>query len=189
MSQPSSGRSSRTPPPAGSTATRGVILVVAAVVVGLLLLWKGGGGAATPGEETAGKPDGKPAATTTVTEAPTQPTAVPPAELKILAANGSSVKGLAAKTKEQLAAAGYPAVTAADATQQVTTTIVYFAEGFEADAKAVAASLGLAPARVTAMPQSPPVAALGDNKIVVVLGPDAPAANPATTAAPTTVAP
>ena len=112
-------------------------------------------------------------------------TAVAPAQLKVVVANGTQTKGLALKNANTLKAKGYTAVTTTDATQQVTTSQVYFVQGSEGDAKAVAASLGLPAARVAPMPATPPVAALGSNKVLVLLGPDAPGAGGATT---TTVA-
>ena len=183
MTQPSSSRGKRAQPP-GTTASRGVVLVVGALFIGLLLLWKGG-----ISEKVVSAGDTVPTTTkaqagnkATTTTAALVVTSVPPASLKVLVVNGSTIKGLAAKTKSDFVAKGYGAVSTGDATQQVTTTLVYFITGFEGDAKALATAMGLPPARVTLMPQTPPVKSLGANQVLVVLGPDAPTA----TATPTT---
>ena len=190
MTQPSSSRGSRTQPP-GTTASRGVVLVVGALFVGLLLLWKGGSSekvvSAADSAPTTTKSQGGNKSTTSTT--PPVVTSVPAAALKVLVVNGSTVKGLAAKTKTDLVAKGYGAVSTGDATQQVTTTLIYFTTGFEGDAKALATAMGLPPARVTLMPQTPPVKSLGANQVLVVLGPDAPTAAATPTAPPATSAP
>jgi hypothetical protein len=174
--------------PATSTATRGVIVVVFALFVGFMLLWKGGGGASegTPENDLPGTTAADSAQVSTTLPAPA--TAVPAAQLKVVVANGSNIKGLAGQTADQLKAAGYTATTATDATQDVTTSQVYFVEGNEGDAQAVATAIGLPAARVVPIGATPPpIAALGDNKVVVILGPDAPGAGG--TAAATTTAP
>ena len=102
--------------PATSTATRGVIVVIFAFFVGFMLLWKGGGGASegTPENDLPGTTADSAQVTTTL---PAPGTAVPAAQLKVVVANGSGIKGLAGQTADQLKAAGYTATTATDATQ------------------------------------------------------------------------
>jgi hypothetical protein len=156
-----------------------MIVVVVALVVGVLLIVKGGGGASVVSDSadaidaTTTTAAGGGGATSTTQKATTS-TVTPPAQLKVIAANGSDIQHLAAKTKTQLAGAGYTAVTATDASSKASTSIVYFAAGFEADAKAVAAVLGMPPARLGPMPAQVPVASVGDAKVVIILGPDAP---------------
>jgi hypothetical protein len=182
----SSPRGRRQPAPATTTATRGVIVVVVAAFIGFILLLKGGGGAAE-GAPTADLPKvTAPPTTATPTTAAPPATAVPAAQLKVVVGNGTQTKGLAAKTKTTLNGKGYAAVTTTD-TQPVTTSQVYFVQGAEGDAKAVAAAVGLPAARVAPMPSQPPVT-LGANKVVVLLGPDAPGATPAAAATTTTTA-
>ena len=160
----------------------------------MLLIVKGGGGeavASDPNSEIDGTTTtAAGAGGATTTQAATNGTTVPPAQLAIIAANGSGITGLAGKTKTQLGDAGYTAVIATDATTDVPTSIVFFVPGFDKDAEAVAAVLGMPAARLAQMPDPSqvPVSAVGDVKVVVVLGPDAPnAAAPGATA--TTVAP
>ena len=177
MSQASAPRSTRSAP-SGSTATRGVVLVVFALVVGILLVVKGGGGA----EVVSDPNDALDVTTTTAaggvttTTGKTPTTVTPPAQLKIVVANGSGERGLAAKTKNQLAFVGYSNAVATDTTQDVTTSVVYVASGLEADAQTVASVIGMDASRVAPMPDPTtiPVASVGDAKVIVLLGPDAP---------------
>jgi len=172
-SQPTSPRRNA---PTTTTAMRGVIVVGFAALIAVMLLWKGGGT-----ESAATADENLPPTTTSVestetTEVAPTDTAVPPAELQVMVANGTGTKGLAGTNAEVLIAAGYTNSVAVDATQNATTTIVYFIEGFEGDAKAVAATLGLTEDRVAPMPGAPPVADLGTSQVLVVLAPDAPGA-------------
>jgi hypothetical protein len=172
-SQPTSPRQGG---PTTTTATRGIIVVGIAAFIAVMLLWQGGGS-----ETVATADENLPPSTTSVestetTAAAPTDTAVPPAELQAMVANGTGTKGLAGTNAEVLVAAGYTNTVAVDATQNATTTIVYFVEGFEGDAKAVAATLGLTDDRVAPMPGAPPVADLGASQVLVVLAPDAPGA-------------
>jgi hypothetical protein len=166
---------------------------VGAIVVGIFLMVKGGGGsAATPAGDQI-------AATTTTTSPPagSAPTStvssatLPPAQVKIVAANGSSVKGLAGKTKTQLAAAGYTNVVATDTntgSAPVTSSLIYYIPGAEADAKAVARAAGFSADRVAQLPAATtqvPVSGIAGARVVMLLGPDSPAAG--TPASTTTV--
>ena len=164
-----------------NTAMRGVILVVIAACVGVFLLVKGdpttGAAAGAPGGETT-------TATSTTTAAPEVPaTALPAAQLPILAVNGAgSTDGkLASKTRTALAGKGFSNVKPADSKPKdaYAQTQVFFLEGFEGDAKAVAAALGIDAARVVPIPADPMVANIADAKVVVALGPDAPGVTPA----------
>lgn len=194
MSQATSPRGNRNAP-SGTTATRGVVLVLFALIVGILLIVKGGGGAevvSNPNDAIDVTTTTRRGSSTTVKDTTTN-TVTPPAQLKIIVANGSGERGLAAKTKDQLAFVGYTGATATDTTKgsSVTTSVVYFAAGLEADAVVVASVIGMPAARVAAMPDptTVPVSPIGDAQVVMILGPDAPnaAANAAlttTTAAP-----
>ena len=172
MSQTQSSRGRGAP--AASTATRGVILVVGAVIIGAMLLWKGGGAekATVTGEEilkpVTGSSGGK--GTTTTTQAPST-SAVAPAQLLVVFANGSGTTGVAKTKAEELKAKGYSAATYVAGTV-TPLTMVFYVAGFEGDAQAVAIAMGLPAARVAPIPDPAPVAKLGDNKIVVVIGQD-----------------
>lgn len=169
----------------------GVVLVAVAALIGVMLLAKGGGGEQVISQGTsdggssnnAGTPGG-------VAPAPTDPVTVvttPAAQLKIIVANGSNIKGVAKKAKDQLAAAGYSLTTAVDASASVPNSIVYYVAGADADARAVAGQLGLSPDLVALMPTSPPIKQqLGDAKILVVLSTDSPQAGGTPATAPPT---
>lgn len=193
MPESTSSRGKASAPPT-TMAVRGVVLVLFALFVGILLVAKGGGGAENldPNAGIDVTTTTKAGATTTTGGATTD-TVTPPPQLKIIVANGSGERGLAKKTKDQLAFVGYSGATATDTTKgsTVNTSVVYFAPGLEGDAVAVAGIIGMPAARVAALPDptTVPVSPIGDAKVIVILGPDAPnaAANAAlttTTAAP-----
>lgn len=178
-------------------AARGLILVVVAVVLGAILLAAGGrvgfdadDNAVDIGENGA---DGSAAdgsattETTETTEAP--PSTVAPAEVSVVAANGAGIGGLAGRTSEFLATQGYSNVTATDAVSDVSSTVVYFAEGFEPNAAAVATLFSLPAEQVQPLPAEPVAGEQPEGTaVVVVLGPDAEsvvdAGGTTTTAAP-----
>jgi hypothetical protein len=174
-------RSPRRDAPAPNPAPRGVILVVVGVVLAVILLAKGGG-VGFESDRTDVEIGGTDR-TTTTTEAPT--TTVPvrePETVRVVVANGSSVSGLAGRTAQFLAQSRYTTSNATDASQPATQTVVYFAPGFEANARALAELLQLSEDRVQALPgqvgeDQPP-----DTGVVVLLGPDVPAPVGGTTA-------
>jgi hypothetical protein len=118
---------------------------------------------------------------TTVAPTPTTVARRPRAEVKVLVANGSGVRGLGAQTTTSLRNEGYTgAVAPTDATTSVERTGVQFVEGYEAEARELASVLSL-PATVVTRLSAPPVAAadIGDAKVLVILGTDV--SNPTTT--------
>lgn len=173
-------RPQRPTPPAPDPASRGLILVAIAVVLGAILLIKGGGIGFDQADEEltidAGGDTPAVQSTTTTTEATTS-TSVPPASLKVVALNGAGINGYAASAQQFLSVAGYTATTAATAATQSTSTIVYYAPGFEADALAVAELFGLEAASVQPIPEGTQLARdaadlPADTNVVVLLGPD-----------------
>lgn len=174
-------RRRRQPPPAapvtqGSVA-RGAILVAVAVVIGVLLL-RDDDSATTQvavGSDTAGQVDdadgGSDADDTTVSSTTTTEAARPPAEVKVLVANGSGVNGAAGGATDALEALGYVTGTPANA-ERVPATVVYFTTGFEAEAEALAAAIGAPDGSVTPMPAVAPVDDLQLANVLVHLGPD-----------------
>ncbi len=160
---------------------RGAIIIGAAVLLGVVLLGKGldtgfvntgsdGNGAA--GEET-GNGNG---ATTPTGETTPDGTAVtrPPPEVTVWVQNGGGPTGAATNGATVVANAGYATVPASNATEDVPQSIIYFVEGYQADAAAVAGLLGFPVERVVALPSPPPVpnGDLLGATIVAVLGPD-----------------
>lgn len=159
---------------AGGAMARGVVLVAVAVALGVVLLrsadegFDGAVGTAGPGTTP-------PAGITTTTAAPTTTTTTAPlrpvAQVKVLAANGTGVRGLAGRYRDQLKALGYNALAPTDTQRKpVATSAVYFAAGFEGEARRLAGQLGIA--TVAPMPQPPPVANLLGANLLVVVGQD-----------------
>lgn len=176
----------------GSTV-RGVLLLAAALVLGVVLLQSTDRSAVLTTTQKA-----PPVTTGTATTTPpstTPPTTLPPARdpktVKVLSANGSSVNGLAEKVKQKLLGAGYDALQPVTATVKVPTSLVYFAAGYQPEANAVAAVLGLPLTSVQALPAKAPAPGVATANVVVVSGPDLAAglngpASPTTTARRTT---
>ena len=152
---------------------RGIGLIVVAVVLGLVLL------RATDSPEpfepkvtsTAERPEGTPgdededATTTTVAQARN------PAEVSILVANGSGVTGAGGRITETLGGSNYVLKDPTNTTSPAETSAVYFVEGYEADAKAVAQLLTPVPAALP-MPDPVPVKDLAGANILVVVAAD-----------------
>ena len=109
--------------------------------------------------------------TTAASTSTTQPP-LDPANLRLLVANGSNRSGIARSTAEVLIELGYLKASAVDALDPTDTTAVYFRDGFEAAAAAVAADLNLTPDRVDTLPAQAVTDddTLGD--VLVVIGAD-----------------
>jgi hypothetical protein len=169
---------------------RAVLLVALALIIGIVLLRRVGGAGGSPTaavatgttSTTAKSSGGKtPTTTPSVTTTTTTP-ARPASAVKVLVANGSSVRGLAGLTATKLHTAGYNTLAVVNATQQVTASLVYFQPGYQKEAAAVAATLGVAPTAVQPTPSPPPVTNLSTANVLVVAGPDlASAASTSTT--------
>ena len=183
MSRRPPGARGRPADPSGGNSARGVALLAVAVVLGLLILNRTDDGVST-GDVRIETPTTESDSATTVPSPPT--TLRPlrsPADVKVLAANGSNVSGLGRRTADQLKAKGYANTLApTDTTREVTATSVEFNTDFEPEARAVAEALGLPPTVVKAL-NSPPVADTRGADVVVLIGPDLPGATTATTAA------
>jgi hypothetical protein len=184
------------PPPAGggggpatNPGARGALLLAVAVILGIVLLQKfdsgtidTGGGVATvssvPDQTTTTRRVGLttlPVVTSTTLRARAK------ADVKVVVANGAGVRGLGASTTNTLKNVGYTTLAPTDTTTpSVDKTSIQFAEGYEADAREVAATLSL-PATVVSKLNAPPVAATDtvDAKVIVVLGVDFPTAGAA----------
>jgi hypothetical protein len=114
-----------------------------------------------------------------ITTAPVTSTAHDPASVPVLVLNGVNVqKPIAGSAARTLLAAGYTNSTPKDAATTIPTSAVYFQPGYDADAAAVAAAIGLPAGEIQPLPSPPPPAIgnAGDAPVIVVVGPDAPAA-------------
>lgn len=167
---------------------RGILVLVAAVAVGFfLLLGTGSSGAdsdAGPAteptvdvnlddDETTDDTTVDDVADTTTTTEP-ESTGLQPGEISVVVLNGGGIAGAAGSTTQTLADAGYQMGAAGNAAESpgVETTAVYFAEGFEAEATAVASVLGRPADVVAAMPEASPGPGAEAANVVVVLGQD-----------------
>lgn len=154
---------------AGMAAGRGAALLAVAVVLGVVLL----NAADDPPVDrvsTGSRDNDTPASTTTSVAPTTLVTAPPraPKDVKVLSANGTSVKGVARKITDQLKAAGYNVLAPTD-TKRADASAVYYVDDFEREAQAVAQNLGLGATSVQALPTPPPLPdARGANVLVVV---------------------
>ncbi len=168
---------------------RGVVLIVIAVLLGVVLLNAtdepfttddgttaiGGDDDATDAPDDDEEPDDGAVTTTPSTTPSTTPAAAarPPAEVTVLVANGSGVAGAAATFSEQVGASGY--VTAAPANTRggelVEASVVFYTEGYEAEAAALAGTLSPVPA-IAPLPEPAPVDDLRGAAVVLILGPD-----------------
>ena len=178
------GRSS-----SGLAAGRAAALLAAAVVLGIVLL-----NAADDSPSTAvstGTDDTVPDEVTTSTPLPTTTivTLPPraPADVKIIAANGTDVKGVAKRATDQLKAAGYNVLSPTDASAKAQSSSVFYAADFQREADVVATGLGLPSTAVQPLPTPPPLADARGANLVLVVGPEL-AAQLASTASSSTTA-
>jgi hypothetical protein len=99
----------------------------------------------------------------------------PPADVKVQAANGARVGGVAASVTQTLLAAGYQTGTATnlEGSEQLADTKIYYQEGWLCEAQEVATLLGITdPQRLLDMPTDPPVDQYEGANILVVIGLD-----------------
>jgi hypothetical protein len=175
----------RRPTEPTANPARGAALVIVAVLVGLFLLRNGidttttATGSTDKGASTdaGGADEGSDSgSSTSSTLGLRQPVEVPTVVL-----NGTQTNGAAKKWSGFLQARGYN-LTDSDGAggPDATATSVYYAEGFEQEAAAVATLIG-APATAVALLPTPAPQNSGTAKVVVVLGPDVAAKEPPTT--------
>jgi hypothetical protein len=149
-------------------AGRGLFVVVVAGAIGLLILKNGFADGNTSSSSST--------TTTTVhvttTTAHGGTTTVPPnpAAAKVLVANGSGVKGAAGKVTTFLKGKNIATVPAVDALKNnYPATVVYYVNGFQSQANAVAQQLG--GQKVGGVVPTPlPVKSLGGANVLVVVG-------------------
>src|SRR5688500_12031975 len=165
------------PTPSGSPAMRGALLIVAAVLLGAGLLANG-----FRDDDAASVSGSSPNTTRTTVPGATSSTVVQahdPAQVKVLVLNGSGKAGVAKAGKDQLAAANYTVLEPGNAAGgTVTSSIVYFVAGYDADAGTIAAKLGLAASAAQPLPTPlpPSIADAQGANVVVIVGTDAPIA-------------
>lgn len=175
---------------------RGIAVLVAAVVIGFLLLLNAGDdgdGTTSVSTKTTTTVDtsGLSGSTTTTNAGgSTSTTAVSgsdrkPGDVSVLVLNADGPVGSALSASTTIGAKGYKMGTPTNANSSVTlaTSAVYYAEGYQAEATAVALVLGKAASTVQPMPSPVPGPGADKANVVVVLGKDT---VPAGTSASTT---
>jgi hypothetical protein len=186
------------PRPSGVDSNiRGLAVLAVAIVVGALLLysWGSDGGSsveAGKGTDTTTTIDTSDlGTTTTVADAITTTTIGgaehSPSEVSVIVLNGSGQAGVAASTSTTIGEGGYVMLAATNAPANVDTTSVYYADGYESDAIAVAQLLGKGPDAVKPLTEASLGGAEGDADVVVVLGADTPPASQGSTTTSTTI--
>lgn len=142
--------------------------IVAVALVGLLVL----GGAAASGVTQLTGDDGGDNSGGAQANSKPQPkgAAVKPGNVTVAVLNGTTVPGLAAKLRDQIAAAGFKKGTIdVFSHQQLAESVVQYAPGHQADAKAVSGRVGISHREpVTADSR----ALAGDATVIVIAGAD-----------------
>ncbi len=180
---------------AGTNAARGIIVIVAAVAVGLLLMFRGisdgsddtaAGDVPTTAADGQGGGEGIDTSTTVpVDETPVESTTTTvvsapprdPSEVKVLVLNGTDadnrVAGVAGAGTDLLKPFNYIVLEPKDADVNGPSA-VFFTEGFQAEANAVAAVFGVEPSTVVQPldPTTSPIADTQGANIVVRVGSD-----------------
>lgn len=187
---------------------RGLAVLAVAVVVGLLLLLNAGDGGAS---ETVATGDGNGGTQTTLdisgigdesdestTTTPDQTTTSsvpetadtrPPSQVKVLVLNSGGPAGTARSTSDSIGETGFVMQSPDNATARgASTTVVYYADTYQADAEAVAAVLGKSADVVREMPSTSPGPGADNANVVVVLGADTPPASSGSSGTTTTAA-
>ncbi|MFM7686142.1 MAG: LytR C-terminal domain-containing protein [Actinomycetota bacterium] len=105
------------------------------------------------------------------TPAPNTTGAPDPAEVQVLAVNGTRREGIATRTADRLKAAGFTQSAPTDSLDPIEVTAVYYRDGFLPAATSVALALGLDPAGV--VPYGQAISAADDGgDVIVAIGND-----------------
>jgi hypothetical protein len=167
----------------GATSSRGIALLVGAVLLGIVLLkatdppdsLADASESSLPDVTTTAPPaNGEADDPTTSSSSSSSTTAESANEgALVLVANGANQAGVAGRLSDTLDQADFNTAPPANATVDVSTSTVYFAEGFEDAAAEVAELFDPHPATAP-MPDPPPVAAgdLADANVILVAGSD-----------------
>jgi len=169
---------------------RGAVILIVLFVIGALILGNTGSGSSVSlgTDNEASQPSATtPAVTDNATGTPSDNTTATtialraPGAIRILAANGTSTKGVGKRAQNVLANSGYNVLVAVDA-KSTPTSAVYYATGYEREAVVVQTLFGFLPESVLPMPAAVPLKQptdLMDASILVVVGTDGVAKIPA----------
>jgi hypothetical protein len=168
----------------GATSARGIALLVGAVILGIVLLKateppssladaaEGPVRETTTAPPTTDAPDDR----STTTESSASSTTEAPADdaaPRVLVANAANQAGVAGRLSATIETADFDVAAPANATVDVTTSVVYFAPGFDDAAADVAELFDPHPATAP-LPDPLPVASgdLDEANVILVAGPD-----------------
>jgi hypothetical protein len=154
---------------ASDAALRGALLVAVAVIIGALLIWRGHKGNNDTGALNTGTGTTTRATTSTTLKPGTATTRTPvttpgvttpigstrqASQVRVLAANGSGVDGYATQVHQKLVTGGYASLGGQNAKPGQVNSFIYYREGYQDDARAMAVFLGADGNIVQAMPAS-----------------------------------
>ena len=170
---------------AGAAMGRGVIVIAGAVLLGIVLLnatddEPPGSALRATGSSSDG---GSVSVTTSSTVAPTTTVALrAPKDVKVVVANASGTKGVAARVSDLLKPPGYNVLSPTNAPDAKDSSVLAVA-GYEREAAAIATALQLPSTVVKPLPAPAPIPDLRGANVLVIVGSDLLAKLPA---APTT---
>jgi hypothetical protein len=167
------------------------VLGVGLLVGFLLLFYAGDGGTSGDADETTNPPgttapltDGE----TDTTEAATSTTVASgraPSEVKVVVLNGGGPTGAAATTSSTIGSSGYTMGEPSNWPAGVESTTFFYAADYQEDAIAIASLLGKSTDAVAALEGSALAGVDDTANVIVVLGPDAPPVDDASTGSST----
>ena len=170
------GAAARKPAGGGNSAgARGAFLLAVAAVLGIILLqafdtdFDGSGVGVDVGSTTVPSSGGSGVTTPPAVTPTTLATSRAPAEVTVLVANGTGIKGLGTQNADALKALGYTTLAAVDATKTLDATSVQYVEGYQPEARAIGLTLGLPAAAVQPL-NSPAVPDTQGAQVIVLLG-------------------
>jgi hypothetical protein len=152
-----------------------LVVAIFVVIIGAVI------GAVIGGVPATSKPDlvtVHAVVTTTVATTPSEPPttqqqARPASEVKVKIVNASSVGGAAPKVGQRLAAKGYQVLPPGpSAKDKISQTLLLYADGRQAEAIALATSLGVVPSLVSPLTATSPYGDLGGADVLVVVADD-----------------
>lgn len=169
-------------PGTGAHPARAVLLVVVAVAVTILLLTRMGGGGTRPTAASSGPGSGSGGSantttTTTSTTTTTTATTVPPSKIELQVLNGLQSGPLSAEWSAKLhSSPGYQTMAARNTTAKDPTSAIYIVKsGYQAEAQALAETVGLPASSIVDVvppPSSAPIPSidLQQADLVLVVG-------------------
>lgn len=160
----------------GIQTGKAMLLIVVVVVIGWLVLHHT---SSSPTASGATSTTARSRTSQTVAHSTTTTTTVPPTHVKLQVLNGTSTPHLATEWSDKLhSSPGYDTLVPNDTTSNVTESVIYIiSPGYQAEADALAATVGLSPSRIDPTIPAPtsapiPASVRTSANLVLVIGPD-----------------